>query len=112
MQHSPSSAANPQVLRVNRDLVLGERFREDVRGHILRGAVFDMNSPVCDGLSYEVESYVDMLSAGVVVVVRGEVDGGLIVAVQCGGCGDMAEELGGEPAKPEAFFCSGVSSAR
>ena len=37
VQHSPSSAANPQILRVNRDLVLGERFREDVRGHILRG---------------------------------------------------------------------------
>ena len=106
MQHSPSSAANPQVLRVNRNLVLGERFREDVRGHILSGAVFDVNSPIRDGLLNEVELYVNMLGAGVVVVVRSEVDGGLIVAVQCGGCGDVAEELGGEPAKPEAFFRS------
>ena len=39
MQHSPSSVANPQVLRVYHDLVLGERFCEDIRGHILHGAV-------------------------------------------------------------------------
>ena len=48
MQHSPSSAANPQVLRVNRDLVFGEHFCEDVRGHILRGAIDNVDCPVHD----------------------------------------------------------------
>ena len=85
MQHSPSSAANPQVLRVNRDLVFGERFREDVRGHILRGAIDDVDCPVHDGLSNEVELYVDVLGASMIVVICCEMDSGLIVAVECGG---------------------------
>ena len=85
MQHSPSSAANPQVLRVNCDLVFGERFREDVRGHILRGAIDDVDCPVHDGLSNEVESYVDVLGVSMIVVIHCEMDSGLIVAVECGG---------------------------
>ena len=85
MQHSPSSAANPQVLQVNCDLVFGARFCEDVHGHILRGAIDDVDCPVHDGLSNEVESYVDVLGASMIVVIHCEMDSGLIVAVECGG---------------------------
>ena len=70
---------------MNRDLVFGERFREDVCGHILRGAIQDVDHPVHDGLSNEVESYVDVLGVSMIVVVCCEMDGGLVVAVECGG---------------------------
>ena len=104
MQHSPSSAANPKVLRVNRDLVFGERFREDVRGHIFRGAIFDVNNPVRDGLANEVEADVDVLGTSVVVIICGEVERGLVVAVEGDRCSDVAEEWGDESSKPNAFL--------
>jgi hypothetical protein len=53
MQHSPSSATNPEAQRMNRDLVLRERFREDVRGHIFCRTIFDVDLLVGNGLSYE-----------------------------------------------------------
>ena len=81
MQHSPSSAANPQVLQVNHDLVFGERFHEDVCGHILHGAIDDVDCPVHDGLLNEVKSYVDVLGASMIVVIRCEMYSGLIVTV-------------------------------
>jgi hypothetical protein len=70
MQHSPSRATDPEGLRVDRDLELRERLREDIRGHIFSGTVLDVDSLVVDGLADEMKSYVDVLRASVVVVVR------------------------------------------
>ena len=89
---------------MDRDLVLGERFREDVRGHILRRAVFNVNNPVRDGLANEVEADVDVLGTSMVVIICGEVERGLVVAVEGDRCSDMAEEWGDESSKPNAFL--------
>ena len=70
------------------------------------GEILYPDCPVRNGLANEVESNVDVFGASVIVVVRRKVDSGLVVAVKCGGCRDVAEELCGESAKPNAFFCS------
>lgn len=52
------------------------------------------------------KSYVDVLGASVIVVVCCKMNGGLVIAVECGGCNDGVEKLGSEPAKPNALFRS------
>ena len=69
---------------MQRNFKFRERLREDVRGHSLRGAVFNVDLPVRYGLANEVETYVDMFCASVIVVVRRKVKCGLIVAVEGG----------------------------
>ena len=54
LHHSPSRATNPEGLRVNRDLVLRERLREDVRGHVFSGAILHVDVPVGNGLTNKV----------------------------------------------------------
>ena len=67
MQHSPSRATDPESLRVDRDLELWERLREDVRGHFFGGTVLDVHGFIFDGLADEVESNVDVFGACVVL---------------------------------------------
>ena len=71
MQHSPSRSTHPKVLRVQRDLVFGECLREDVRGHIFRGTVLEVDNLVSDGLANEMEAYVNVFCPRVIVVVGG-----------------------------------------
>ena len=56
MQHSPSRATDPESLRVDCDLVLRERLREDVHGHVFSGTILDVHGFVFDGLTDEVEN--------------------------------------------------------
>ena len=70
---------------MNRDLVLQERLREDVRGHVFSGAILHVDVPVGNGLTNKMESYVDMLHACVVIVIGGEAECGLIVAIENNG---------------------------
>ena len=104
MQHSPSRSTHPKVLRMQRDLVLGECLREDVRGHIFRGTVLELDSLVGDGLANEMKSNVDVLRPRVVVIVGGEAESGLIVAVEYGGSGKGSEKGLGESSEPNAFL--------
>ena len=60
--------------------MLGDCFREDVRGHFFCFAVFNSNVFVCDALSNKVISYVDVFCARVIVIFSGEVYGCLVVA--------------------------------
>ena len=55
-----------------RDLVLRERLSEDVRSHILSGAVLDVDVPSGDGLTNKMKAYIDMFSTGMVIVVCGK----------------------------------------
>ena len=76
---------------MQRDFKFRERLREDVRGHSLCGAVFDVDLPVRYGLANEVETYVNMFCASVIVVVCCEVKRGLIVTVEGGWSGVGSE---------------------
>ena len=104
MQHSPSRSTHPKVLRVQRDLVLGECLREDVRGHIFRGTVLEVDGLVGDGLTNEMESNIDVFRPRVVVVVGGEAECGLVVAVEDSGSGKGSEKGLGQSPEPNAFF--------
>ena len=73
IHHSPSRATNPEVLRVYRSLVLWECFSEDVRSHILSGAVLDVDVPSVYGLTNKMKADVNMLSASMVVIISSEV---------------------------------------
>src|SRR6266702_2643499 len=105
MQHSPSRSTNPEGLRMQRDLELRERLREDVRGHVVRRAVLDVDCLVGDGLANEMEPYVDVFGPRVIVIFCGEVKGCLVVAVESGRGRGGAEKGLSQSAEPDAFFC-------
>ena len=105
MQHSPSRATDPESPRVDRDLELRERLREDIRGHVFSGTVLDVHGFVFDGLANKMESYVDVFGACVVVVVGCEVDSCLVIAERGGGIGCDVEEGLCKATKPDTLLC-------
>ena len=104
IQHSPSSAANPKVQRMDCDFMFWERFCEDVHGHFVGWAILDVNTFVCNSLTDVVEAYVDMLRSCVVIIVSCKTKGSLVVTEQSNGSGDGAEERFNESSEPYAFF--------
>ena len=104
IQHSPSSAANPKVQRMDRDLMFWERFHEDVCSHFVSWAILDVNTFVCNSLTDVVEAYVDMLRSCMVIIVSCKMKGGLVVTEQSNGSGDGAKERFDELSEPYAFF--------
>ena len=72
MQHSPSSAADPKALHVERGFVLGERLCEDVCRHVFRRAVYHSDLFISYSLAHEMIPNVNVFGAHVVIVVFGE----------------------------------------
>jgi hypothetical protein len=87
-----------------RDLVFWERFGEDVRHHILSGAVLDVNVSIGNGLMNKVKVYVDMFGTSVIVVVCSEMKGGLVVTIKGGRSGRWSEQWLNESLKPNALL--------
>ena len=56
---------------------------KDIGGHIVRGAVHDVDGAAGNDLANEMVSDVDVFSAGMIVVVGCQLERGLVVAVQC-----------------------------
>jgi hypothetical protein len=56
-----------------------------------------------DYIANKMVSYVDMLGACMIIVILGEGDCGLVIAVQRNGFLERAEQLSGEPAKPHSL---------
>ena len=56
---------------------------KDIGGHIVCGAVRDVDGAAGNDLVNEMVSDVDVLSAGMIVVVGCQLERGLVVAVQC-----------------------------
>ena len=91
LHHSPSRATNPEVQRVYRDLVLRERLREDVHGHIFCWTIDEFDVFVGNRLADKMKSNIDVFSARMVIIIGSETERGLVVAIKRGRDGHGAE---------------------
>lgn len=89
---------------MQRNLVLRKRLGEDVRGHIFSGAVLDVNVPVGSRLSNKMVADIDVFGASVIIVLGGQMECGLIIAVEGGGGPSDAEEGFGQPPEPDTLL--------
>ena len=64
-------------------LPLRQGLGKDIGGHIVCGAVRDVNGTAGNDLVNEMVSDVDVFSAGMIVVVSCQLEHSLVVAVQC-----------------------------
>ena len=78
---------------VAHDLPARERFGEYVSRHIVCRAVYHVDGAASNYLSNKMESYVDVLCPGMVVVVRGEFECCLVVTEQHRLCLQLGKQL-------------------
>jgi hypothetical protein len=67
--HSPAGATQPEAKHVTGDFPAWERFHEDVSHHVISGTVHQLDGLLRDCVSDEMVTDIDMLGAGVVVVI-------------------------------------------
>ena len=58
-----------------------QHFGEYICSHVIRGAVVDVYSPTSHDLADEVEADVNVLGPCMIVIICGQLQGGLVVAV-------------------------------
>ncbi len=74
----------PDSAGMSRDLPLGQGLCECICGHVISGAISKCDGSIVDGLPDEMVTDIDMLYAGVIIVINREPDCSLIVAVEGG----------------------------
>ena len=72
-RHSPSSATQPDSAGMSRDLPLGQGLCECICGHVISG-ISKCDGSIVDGLPDEMVTDIDMLCAGVIIVINREPD--------------------------------------
>ena len=82
------------------DLRGGQRFGERVGEHLIGWAINDLEGTLFDNPADKVELDVNMFGAGVVLVVFGKFDSGLVVAKENGWYKVDFEELGDKGMEP------------
>src|ERR1700761_9588762 len=87
LQHSPSSGAESELSGEVLCLYARQWFRERVGDHVVCRAVDELNGSLGDDVPNKVVPDIDMLRAGVVLVLLCECDGRLIVREECRGGG-------------------------
>ena len=86
----------------------GESLGESVGNHIIGRAIYEANFAVVDYPADEVETYVNMFGAGVILVVLGEGYCRLVVGKKGSGSveWERTEHLTDQRMQPQRFFCS------
>lgn len=75
------------------DFHRGKQFCEGISNHVVSGTVDEFNMTVVDSVTDKMIMDVDVLSAGMVLIILGERDGGLIVTEENGGVVDTAKDF-------------------
>ena len=71
----------PKSKGMAQHLLVQQCFGEYVGGHVVHGAVADVHSPTSHYLANEMEMDVNVLGPHVIVIICGQLQGGLVVAV-------------------------------
>ena len=82
--HSPGRLMQSQTKAVALYLPVRERFGQDIGRHIFSGTVDHLDGPTCYDFADEVDAYVDVLRARMVVIILRELERGLIVTEERG----------------------------
>ena len=106
-QHSPSIESKSEFGSKVLDLCGWEGLSESVSNHFVGGAVDQLNLALVNDIADKMITNINVLGLGMVLVVLGECDGGLVVAQGCGRFRDV-EEIGEDilqkRAEPQRFL--------
>ena len=71
----------PESKGVAQHLSVWQRFGEYISSHVIHGAVADVHSPAGHDLADEMKADVNVLCPHMIVIICGQLQGGLVVAL-------------------------------